>query len=74
MSQNKRSDDPDCMTSPESLLQGRKLIIVSNRGPFNFSEDENGSLQIQRQRWRACHRFAGVNPEHWCNLGCLGYQ
>lgn len=48
MSQNKRSDDPDCMTSPESLLQGRKLIIVSNRGPFNFSEDENGSLQIQR--------------------------
>lgn len=43
-----KKDDLNCLTSPESLLQGRSLIIVSNRGPFAFFEDENKVLQTQR--------------------------
>jgi len=42
------NDTLDCRSDPEVLLRMRPLIIVSNRGPFGFSEDEAGNLQIQR--------------------------
>lgn len=42
------NNDLNCRSDPEILLQGRPLIIVSNRGPFGFSEDEDGKLQIKR--------------------------
>jgi len=48
MAQESEIEDSNCKTTPETLLQGRSLIIVSNRGPFSFFEDENENLQIQR--------------------------
>ncbi|MBN1537380.1 MAG: trehalose-6-phosphate synthase [Anaerolineales bacterium] len=33
---------------PEALLEGRSLIVVSNRGPASFSRDEDGTVKIQR--------------------------
>jgi trehalose 6-phosphate synthase len=35
-------------SDPEALLNGRSLIVVSNRGPAEFSRNEDGSIQIQR--------------------------
>jgi len=43
------SDDANlCESDPAVLLNGRALIVVSNRGPVGFSMDELGDLQIQR--------------------------
>lgn len=42
------ADDPLCGSDPESLLSGRSLIIVSNRGPVGFSAAEDGSVHFHR--------------------------
>ncbi len=42
------SDDSLCGSDPETLLSGRSLIIVSNRGPVGFSTGEDGNVEIHR--------------------------
>jgi trehalose 6-phosphate synthase len=37
-----------CGNDLESMLNGRSLIVVSNRGPIGFSYAEDGNVQIQR--------------------------
>lgn len=41
-------NDALCGSDPETLLSGRSLIVVSNRGPVGFSTAEDGSTQIHR--------------------------
>ena len=38
----------DCQTLQTEYLAGRKLILVSNRGPVAFAYDENGERTVQR--------------------------
>jgi trehalose 6-phosphate synthase len=42
------TDNPLCGSDLERLLNGRSLMIVSNRGPFGFSRAEDGSTEINR--------------------------
>jgi trehalose 6-phosphate synthase len=40
---------PDgCSSSEEAILEGRRLIIASNRGPVTFQKDEDGSITAHR--------------------------
>lgn len=43
-----RNISESCGNETELLLAGRPLIVVSNRGPFNFSLSEDDELLIQR--------------------------
>jgi len=45
---HEKENQTTCGNDPELLLHGRPLIIVSNRGPIDISEDENGNLLMQR--------------------------
>ncbi|MEJ2598887.1 MAG: trehalose-6-phosphate synthase [Anaerolineales bacterium] len=37
-----------CPSLEERILEGRRLIIASNRGPVSFQKDENGEINAQR--------------------------
>jgi trehalose 6-phosphate synthase len=37
-----------CSNLEESILEGRRLIIASNRGPVTFQKDENGNIEAHR--------------------------
>ncbi len=43
-----QNNDLNCGGDPKSMLSGRSLIIVSNRGPVGFSTAEDGSVQQHR--------------------------
>jgi trehalose 6-phosphate synthase len=45
---SENDDDPLCGNDLETLLSGRSLIIVSNRGPVGFTHAEDGSTLIHR--------------------------
>jgi trehalose 6-phosphate synthase len=38
----------DCLRQYQAILERQNLIIVSNRGPFSFQKEEDGSLKYQR--------------------------
>ena len=52
MNNKKENKDEDHtagnVINPDEILQGLPLIVVSNRGPVDFFEDEDGKLQMQR--------------------------
>jgi trehalose 6-phosphate synthase len=37
-----------CSSSEEAILEGRRLIIASNRGPVTFQKDEDGNITAHR--------------------------
>lgn len=42
------TDQDDCLRQHQAILERQNLIIVSNRGPFSFQKEEDGSLKYQR--------------------------
>ena len=50
MDENDFSEDQGsvCINDPEKLLRDRALVIVSNRGPFGFTNQEDDSVQVHR--------------------------
>ena len=41
----------------KKLISGRKLIVASNRGALNFSEDSSGKLVARRDTSRSSELF-----------------
>ena len=74
-------DGPDhCGELRQILLNNRKLIIASNRGPVTFHTDAQGQVQPQRggalsaQGRRAPLRSSGRRGEPWvrCSIASVG--
>jgi trehalose 6-phosphate synthase len=55
------------------LLSGRKLIVASNRGPLNFTEDQSGKAVARRDTSRSSEMFEQLSnlPISWVS-GAVG--
>jgi trehalose 6-phosphate synthase len=61
---NSEKASAQCGKDPESLLSGRSLIIVSNRGPVSFITAADGSVQTERSGGGLVTALLGLAQSH----------